>query len=119
MQSLPIFSTKFTATVSLLALALTSASQTLAAPSQDQWQAYNQAAINELIVPGYQQLTQALQTSQTQVNALCETTKLTKPARQAKLEAAQLAYKQAMDKWQAVQHIQYGPVTLLMRNYGL
>lgn len=119
MQSLPIFSTKFTAKASLFALALTSASQALAAPSQDQWQAYNQAAINELIVPGYQQLTQALEASQTQVNALCEVNQLKKPTTQAKLEAAQAAYRQAMDKWQAVQHIQYGPVTLLMRNYGL
>jgi len=119
MPSLPNFSTKFTAKASLIALVLTSANQTLAAPSQDQWQTYNQAAINELIVPGYQQLTQALEASQTQVNALCEVNQLKKPTTQAKLKAAQTAYRQAMDKWQAVQHIQYGPVTLLMRNYGL
>ncbi len=119
MPSLPVFSARFTAKASLIALALTSASQALAAPSQDQWQAYNQAAINQLVVPGYQQLTQALETSQTQVNALCEATKLKTPSKQAKLEAAQVAYQTAMNQWQAVQHIQYGPVTLLMRNYGL
>ena len=119
MPSLPIFSTKFTAKASLIALVLTSTSQALAAPSQDQWQAYNQAAINQLVVPGYQQLTQALEASQTQVNALCEASKLTKSQKLAKLEAAQVAYQTAMNQWQAVQHIQYGPVTLLMRNYGL
>ena len=119
MPSLPIFSTKFTAKASLIALVLTSTSQALATPSQDQWQAYNQAAINQLVVPGYQQLTQALEASQTQVNALCKATDLKKPARLVKLEAAQVAYQTAMNQWQAVQHIQYGPVTLLMRNYGL
>jgi len=109
MRYLQAFVTK----ASLLVLALVPAGNLLASPSQDQWQAYNQAAIHELIIPGYQQLTQALEISQTRVNELCKA-----PTPQ-KLKAAQAAYRKAMEKWQAIQHIQYGPVTLLMRNYGL
>ncbi|GLR64128.1 imelysin family protein [Marinospirillum insulare] len=107
------FSTKLTAKVSLIALALTAASQVLAAPNEQQWQAYNQAAINQQIIPSYHQLTQALENSEKKAVSLC------KAPTSIKLVAAQKAYQQAMNQWQAVQHIQYGPVTLLMRNYGL
>lgn len=104
---------KLAARTAFLLFTLTPATNLLAAPTAEQWQAYNQAAINQQIIPGYQQLTQALEASQTQVKSLCEQPTATK------LETAQTAYQKAMNQWQAVQHIQYGPVTLLMRNYGL
>lgn len=84
-----------------------------AAPTADQWQAYNQAAIQQQILPGYHQLTQALQQNQKTINQLCTT-----PDRQS-LQQAQATYKKAMEQWQAIQHVQFGPVTLMMRNFGL
>ncbi len=114
---------KLAAPAAALLLTLAPASNVLAAPSAAQWQAYNQAAINQQIIPSYQALTQALELSQSKVNLLCEQSSVkqssVKQPTDNKLQQAQAAYQHAMTRWQAVQHIQYGPVTLLMRNYGL
>lgn len=84
-----------------------------AAPTADQWQAYNEAAIQQHILPRYQQLSQALEQSRVAISRLCTT-----QDSQA-LQQAQASYKNAMQQWQAIQHVQFGPVTLMMRNYGL
>lgn len=106
------------ASVAALCLIFTPTNHLLAAPSEKQWQAYNEAAINQQIIPSYQQLTQALENSQNKANLLCEQSNAKQPT-DKNLQQAKAAYQQAMTRWQAVQHIQYGPVTLLMRNYGL
>ena len=114
---------KLAAPAAALLLTLAPASHLLAAPSAAQWQAYNQAAINQQIIPSYQALTQALELSQSKVNLLCEQSSVkqssVKQPTDKNLQQAQATYQQAMTRWQAVQHIQYGPVTLLMRNHGL
>ncbi|MFT5709041.1 MAG: putative lipoprotein [Oceanospirillaceae bacterium] len=77
------------------------------------WQEFNQAAISQHIIPSYQQL--ALQSKQlnTTISGYCET------PTQAKFTMAQQQFKKSFQSWQKIQHIQFGPVTLLMRNFGL
>lgn len=96
-----------------LILPLLASTSSQAAPSEADWQAYNQAAIQQQIRPGYQALLTALQQTTTQVDAHCQ------QAGPQDLQPARLAYRQAMNQWQAIQHIQFGPITLLNRNYGL
>lgn len=93
----------------ILLLSLPASSQ--AAPSEADWQAYNQAAIQQQIRPGYKALLAALQQTSNQLAAHCQ--------QPQDLQEVRQSYQQAMNHWQAIQHVQFGPVTLLNRNYGL
>jgi len=89
------------------------ASQVLAAPSAEQWQAFAAERLKDHVVPGYQALETAATALDTQAKSFC-----VKPD-VAGLAATKQAFAQALQAWQGIQHIQYGPVTLLMRNYSL
>ncbi|MEH6446557.1 MAG: imelysin family protein [Oceanospirillaceae bacterium] len=80
---------------------------------EQRWQEFNQAAISQHIIPSYQQL--ALQSKQlnTKISGYCAV------PTQEKFAMAQQQFKQSLQSWQKIQHIQFGPVTLLMRNFSL
>lgn len=84
-----------------------------AAPSEKQWSELNSVIIEQHLSPRYQQLTDNSLVMSEEVKRLCDT--LT--AQQ--LTLAQQSFKQAQASWQGIQHIQFGPVTLLMRNHSL
>lgn len=111
---------KFSTT--LLAAALASvtgySSLVLAAPEPSTWAELNQSIIHSHVMPRYEQLgTNSLKLSEA-TQDLCS---VDTPAAQKadRLTAAQDAYRNAMDAWQGIQHIQFGPITLLMRNFSL
>jgi uncharacterized protein len=83
-----------------------------AAPAID-WDAFNSSTINGHILPRYQQLAQHSQ-------ALADTTVHWCESRSAgDFPAVQRAFDQSLQAWQGIQHVQFGPVQLLMRNYGI
>lgn len=82
-------------------------------PSSERWQQFNQAAISQHIEPKYQALSQQTRQLTNDISRYCD-------GRQpSQLLAAQLQFKKSLQAWQQVQHIQFGPVTLLMRNFSL
>ncbi|MBN0985900.1 imelysin family protein [Amphritea pacifica] len=84
-----------------------------AAPSQQQWKTLNHSLVEEHILPRYQ----ALQNSTTQLSA--STTALCQQPDQDGFDQVQKDFQQTMDAWQAVQHIQFGPIETLMRNFSM
>ncbi|WP_020679525.1 imelysin family protein [Marinobacterium rhizophilum] len=85
---------------------------TQAAPVID-WDAFNGSAISQHVQPRYQQLAQQSQT-------LAETTAHWCQARNSDDFAdVQHAFENSLQAWQGIQHVQFGPVQLLMRNYDI
>ncbi len=83
-----------------------------AAPGPD-WVEFNAGVLTEHIQPRYQRLAQRSQT-------LAETATLWCQARDAKtFPALQRAFDDSLQAWQGIQHVQFGPVQLLMRNYAI
>ncbi|PID42801.1 MAG: hypothetical protein CSA52_00865 [Gammaproteobacteria bacterium] len=80
---------------------------------EDQWRTLNRAVIDQHIMPRYQNLAEKSALLEQQTERFCHT-----PDR-ANLNSARASFKAALKSWQGVQHIQFGPVTLLMRNYSL
>ncbi|WP_290697101.1 imelysin family protein [Amphritea sp.] len=94
-------------------LLLTAVSVVHAAPSEQQWQSLNQSLVEEHILPRYR----ALQHSSAELAA--STTALCHQPESVQLENAQEDFQQTMDAWQEVQHIQFGPIETLMRNFSM
>ncbi len=84
-----------------------------AAPTEEQWSELNNVIIEQHLFPRYQRLADNSLAMSEQLKHLCEA-----PTAQ-QLDAAQQSFISAQASWQGVQHIQFGPVTLLMRNYSL
>ncbi|WP_052063800.1 imelysin family protein [Nitrincola sp. A-D6] len=84
-----------------------------AAPTEQDWQQLNSAIIDQQVIPGYQQLAQSSAQLAADTEQLC----LQPDAQQ--LQVTQASYRQAMQDWQSIKHINFGPVTLLMRNFSL
>ncbi|MGY8868907.1 MAG: imelysin family protein [Pseudomonadales bacterium] len=85
----------------------------LQAPSEEQWHTLNNAIIEQHVLPRYQRLTDNSAAMSQQLERLCATPNIDN------LSAAQTSFKAAQASWQGVQHIQFGPVTMLMRNHSL
>ncbi|WP_036230288.1 imelysin family protein [Marinobacterium jannaschii] len=85
----------------------------LAAPSEQQWAELNRAIAEQHIVPRYQALASASASLKTATSQLCAA-----PS-EATLAAAQQAFHSTMDAWQGIQHVQFGPITTLMRNFSM
>ncbi|NRA22770.1 MAG: imelysin family protein [Oceanospirillaceae bacterium] len=105
----------FTAIISALMLAGLALSTNLSALTLNEarWQAFTTAAITEHIVPRYRQLAVQSATLSSHIDTFCSDQSA------ANLAEAQQQFKQALQAWQGIQHIQFGPVTLLMRNFSL
>lgn len=77
------------------------------------WQAYNLETLNDDILPAYQRFASSAESLVAASNALCQT-----PSANS-LENARTAFRSTLNAWQGVSHIQFGPVTYLMRNYSI
>ncbi|BBB27993.1 imelysin family protein [Neptunomonas japonica] len=83
------------------------------APSEKQWHTLNNAIIEQHVLPRYQRLADNSDVMSQQLKRLCTT------PNSDNLNAAQTSFNAAQASWQGVQHIQFGPVTMLMRNHSL
>lgn len=98
----------------LLALAaLALAPLSLQAQSAADWNAINLAVTDTHVVPSYARLDTAAASLVPAAAALCAT-----PG-QEQLNVLRAAFHDAMDAWQGVQHLQFGPVTYFNWNYRL
>ncbi len=85
----------------------------LAAPTNEQWHAFNLAVIDQHITPRYQQLATQADKLLLANTALCQTLD------ESSLDASKKAYNLTMDAWQGIQHIRFGPVETLMRIFSM
>ena len=84
-----------------------------AAPTESQWQDYNQTAVKQHILPRYKRLQASSSELLSVTEQLCNTPSTDQ------LNSAQSAFRNTMAAWQNVQHIQFGPIETLMRNYSM
>ena len=84
-----------------------------AAPTTGQWQALNVQLSQQHILPRYQALASSSEQLKQATASLCQ-----QPG-EGQLNASRNAFHQTMDAWQGIQHIQFGPVEFLMRNFSL
>ena len=82
-------------------------------PSAQRWQVFNQSAISQHITPKYRQLADQSSLLAKSISGFCAQRSA------VSLGAAQTQFKQTQQAWQQIQHIQFGPVTMLMRNFSL
>ena len=85
----------------------------LAAPTADQWQAINVQLSQHYVQPRYQELANASQQLANATSTLCSKNN------KRSLQESRDAFHQTMDAWQGIQHVQFGPVEFLMRNFSL
>lgn len=81
--------------------------------SQARWLKLNQAAVNEHILPGYQTLADKSKHLAADSASLC------KAPSQTTLKQTQASFIETLNAWQGIQHVQFGPIELLMRNYTI
>lgn len=84
-----------------------------AAPAEQDWQALNIALVQQHILPRYRQLRDSSAVLARESTSLCQAYS------PEQLTTTQQAYQQTMSAWQAVQHIQFGPIQNLMRNFSM
>ncbi|MFD2230821.1 imelysin family protein [Alkalimarinus sediminis] len=84
-----------------------------AEPTNEQWHAFNLAVIDKHITPRYQQLAAHAD------ELLLANTALCRNLDEASLATSKKAYNLTMDAWQGIQHIRFGPVEIMMRNFSL
>lgn len=84
-----------------------------AEPSEAQWRLLNNMLVKQHIVPRYEALQLASTDLEMRSKALCVAADTTR------LAQTRLAFHQTMDAWQGVQHIQFGPIENLMRNFSI
>ena len=77
------------------------------------WTEVNLALTDAVVIPDYNAFATATADMNQQAKTFC--TSITPQA----LSGLQAAFQQSMDKWQAVQHIQFGPITYFNWNYRL
>ncbi len=80
---------------------------------QPDWPRFNHQAVQQHVLPRYAQLDTTAAALAKSSAALCQT-----PTAQT-LETTRAAWQDAMQAWQSIQHVQFGPVQFLMRNFGL
>lgn len=81
--------------------------------SDTQWNTLNTTIVNQHIVPGYQQLSHSAQQLQQQVDLFCRS------KNEEQLKKSRQAFIETLNKWQAIQHVQFGPIETLMRNFSM
>lgn len=82
--------------------------------TQDEdWTAINIAVTDELIVPAYQQL------ESQSVELMVATETFCADVSSLNLDMLKSTYQQSMLAWQAIQHIQFGPITYFNWNYRI
>lgn len=99
------------ATLSLLGFAVHA--QPVAAPAEPDWTAINLAVTDQHVLPGYQLFASSAAVLAESAQGLC----LQSDA--ASLANTQQSFHLAMDAWEGIQHIQFGPVTYFNWNFRL
>ena len=99
-------------TVCFLSLLLP-AGWSVAAPSDETWSDWNTAVIDQHVIPRYQTLGEAAATMAKSVASYCAT-----PSADG-LGEAQAGFVSAMQAWQGIQHVKFGPVLYLMRDSAM
>jgi predicted lipoprotein len=94
-------------------LMLISAPAVHAEVSQVQWMKLNQAIVSEHILPRYEKLALAGKKLEQATQQFCATPD------QARLSNTQTLYIDMLNAWQGIQHVQFGPIELLMRSYTI
>ena len=98
----------------VLAAVLASVSiQTSANVNNETWMELNQNLVREHVLPRYQMLAEQSAQLEQSTAQLCKSPDL------KKLNAAQQQFISAFASWQAIQHVQFGPIELLMRSFSL
>ena len=82
-------------------------------PSEKDWAAFNNASLEEHILPRYVNLTAKSETLKSSTEAFCAN-----PGDET-LSDAQKDTVRVMMAWQAIEHVGFGPVTWLMRDFGM
>lgn len=80
---------------------------------QPDWVQFNHQAVQQHVLPRYAQLDTAATALARSSASLCQA-----PSEQT-LTQTRNDWRQAMQAWQGIQHVQFGPVQFLMRNFGL
>jgi len=83
-----------------------------AGPAPD-WSTFNHQAVQQHILPRYAQLDSSTARLAASTEALCQAPSIDT------LEQARRDWHDAMQAWQGIQHVQFGPVQFLMRSFGL
>ncbi|MDO6461521.1 imelysin family protein [Granulosicoccaceae sp. 1_MG-2023] len=84
-----------------------------AAPSDEAWSVWNEAAIDQHVIPRYQTLAEQSAAMQSAVAGYC------KAPDADSLSGARDAYVEAMLAWQGIQHVNFGTVLYLMRDSAM
>jgi predicted lipoprotein len=92
---------------------LLSTTEAVAEVTLEQWRDYNLNIVDKHIQPGYQQLAQQSNALHKSLTALCQ-----QPDSQ-RLQQAQAQFQRTTVAWQAIQHINFGPIDFLMRRYSI
>lgn len=87
--------------------------QAVSAVSYEQWRELNQNLVQEHVMPRYQSLAEESVLLEQSTKQLCSSPD------QPKLDSAKKQYQAALASWQAIQHVQFGPIELLMRSFSL
>ncbi len=107
-----IYFTKLIVLILVLSIGQLTYGQNLITRDED-WTAINLAVTDELVIPAYQNLESR---SLDLVNA---TENFCSNLSGSNLDFLKNAYLQSMDAWQAIQHIQFGPITYFNWNYRI
>lgn len=79
----------------------------------EDWTAINIAVTDELIIPAYQNL------EASSLELISATENFCADLSEPNLDDLKLAHQRAMTSWQAIQHIQFGPITYFNWNYRM
>ena len=82
-------------------------------PTQEQWQQLNSVLMKQHIIPRYQALQFTSSDLERRSKALCIAPDV------ERLQQARNAFHKTMDAWQGIQHVQFGPIENLMRNFSM
>lgn len=99
--------------LTLATLLIVGAGSLHAAPTPEQWQQLNSAQIRQHVLPRYQALQQTSTELEMRSKALC----LAPDAEH--LQQTRRAFHNTMSAWQDIQHVQFGPIENLMRNFSM
>ncbi|MCP4597983.1 imelysin family protein [Neptuniibacter sp.] len=98
----------------LLSLTTTTVTgNTYASVTEQQWMELNQNLVQQHVLPRYQALMHTSAQLHKEVELFCD-----KPEEKT-LGSAQSAFRDTLNAWQAIQHVQFGPIEFLMRSYSL
>lgn len=100
-------------TIAIVCALLTHSSIATAQVSPEQWLKLNQAVINEHVLPNYHTLAQQSAKLEALSAQLCQ------DPSQTTLAHTQASFIDMLNAWQRIQHVQFGPIELLMRSYTI